>query len=62
VLTAVEEGRLSAERLDSFHTLQKELRYLSLKQDQGALRAERQRWKTIQKTYRQFQKGKFLRK
>jgi ribosome biogenesis GTPase len=62
VLEAVQNGDLSDDRLASFRSLQKELRYLATRQDQGALRTERQKWKSIQKSYRQFQKNRFNRK
>ncbi len=52
VLTAVQEGALSLERLESFHKLSRELRYLAIKQDEGAQRAQKQRWKAIHKAAR----------
>jgi hypothetical protein len=37
--------------MTSYRNLQKELRYLEIKQDEGAERAERKKWKAIQKAY-----------
>ncbi len=51
VLTAVGEGVLAEERLSSYRNLEKELRYLEIKQDEGAERAERKKWKAIRKAY-----------
>ncbi len=45
VLAAVGEGILAEDRLNSHRNLQKELRYLEIKQDEGAERAERKKWK-----------------
>jgi ribosome biogenesis GTPase len=54
---AVEKGSLPAERLANYHALAKELRYLAIKQDEGAERAERKRWKAIQKAYNKQQRA-----
>lgn len=51
VLEAVEEGRLAPERLRNYRTLADELRYLAIRRDEGAQRAERKKWKAIQKAY-----------
>lgn len=44
------------ERLDSFHRQQKELAFLHRQTDVFAAQAEKQRWKTIHKTMRNFDK------
>jgi ribosome biogenesis GTPase len=51
VREAVEEGALPEERLNNYRNLMKELQYLAVKQDEGAMRAERKKWKAIQKAY-----------
>ena len=56
VLEAVEAGGLAAERLENFRVLQRELQYLERKQDEGAERAERKKWKVIQKSYKKSKK------
>jgi ribosome biogenesis GTPase len=56
VLAAVGEGNLAEERLNSYRNLQRELRYLEIKQDEGAERAERKKWKAIQKAYNKMQR------
>jgi len=52
VLRAVAEGALSEERLESFRTLQRELRYLHVRQDESAQRAEKQKWRAIHREMR----------
>ncbi len=52
VLAAVAEGTLSEERLESFRALQKELRYLQLRQDESAQRAQKQKWRAIHREMR----------
>ncbi len=52
VLAAVAEGALSEERLESFRALQKELRYLQLRQDESAQRAQKQKWRAIHREMR----------
>jgi ribosome biogenesis GTPase len=52
VLRAVDDGRLAPGRLANYRALQRELSYLAIKQDEGSERAERKRWKPIQKAYR----------
>jgi hypothetical protein len=47
VLAAVVEGSLSEERLESFRALQRELRYLQVRQDESAQRAQKQKWRAI---------------
>jgi len=63
VLAAVEEGRLPAERLASYHKLRRELDYLQRQQDSRAQQEENQRWKNIAKAQRrlQLQRDKDLR-
>ncbi len=57
VLAAVEEGRLAAARLDSFRTLQAELRALEIREDPLKRREERARWKAIHKSLRHPKRG-----
>jgi ribosome biogenesis GTPase len=52
VLAAHAEGSLSEERLDSFRSLQRELRYLHVRQDESAQRAEKQKWRAIHREMR----------
>jgi len=52
VLAAVQAGVLLPERLESYRKLSRELRYLEIKQDEGAQRAQKQRWKAIHKAAR----------
>ena len=56
VLEAVEDRRLAPERLENYRNLQRELQYLVRKQDEGAERAERKKWKVIQKNYKKSKK------
>ena len=56
VLAAVEEGSLDAQRLESSRVLQKELRYLEIKQNATAQRAEKQKWRTVNREYKRFTK------
>lgn len=56
VLAALDDGTLDPARLESYHKLAGELRYLALKQDEGAARAQKQRWKVIHKAARKFYK------
>ena len=56
VLEAVEDCRLAPERLANYQNLQRELQYLVRKQDEGAERAERTKWKAIQKAYKKSKK------
>lgn len=58
VIAAVEAGELSAQRLDSFRELQKELRYLEMRQSESAQRTERKKWRSIRKEYRRFTKNR----
>jgi ribosome biogenesis GTPase len=52
VLSAVEGGALSEERLASFRALQKELRYLEIRRDESAQRAQKQKWRAIHREMR----------
>jgi ribosome biogenesis GTPase / thiamine phosphate phosphatase len=54
VRTAVEQGTLAAERLESFHKMQRELAYLERRQNKAAALAEKQRWKSIHKLARNY--------
>lgn len=56
VLASVEGGGLAADRLENYRALQRELQYLERKQDEGAERAQRKRWKVIQKSYKKSKK------
>lgn len=47
VVKAVEEGQLSESRLANFRKMQKEMEYLSLRQDRTADRVEKERWKDV---------------
>jgi len=52
VTGAAREGRVSAERLESYRKLQRELHHLALRLDPGAQREERRRWRSIQRLAR----------
>jgi len=52
VLAAVNDGTLEPQRLESFQKLRRELRYLAIKMDEGAQRAQKLRWKAIHKAAR----------
>jgi len=52
VLAAVAEGALSEERLESFRSLQRELHYLHVRQDESAQRAQKQKWRAIHREMR----------
>jgi len=52
VLAATDSGALSAERLESFRALQKELRYLRVRQDASAQHAEKRKWRAINREMR----------
>lgn len=58
VREAVESGALPVERLESLHKLQREARVLALRQDAGAARAEKQRWRAISREVRRFQRDR----
>jgi ribosome biogenesis GTPase / thiamine phosphate phosphatase len=52
VQLAVEQGRLSAERLEGYRKLQREARHLSVKQDQRARLEQKRQWRVIHKAAR----------
>jgi ribosome biogenesis GTPase len=52
VLEAVRRGALAEDRLNSYHKLAKEVRYLALRQDQMAQREYKRKWKMISKAIR----------
>jgi ribosome biogenesis GTPase len=56
VLAAVDAGEIEEERLESYQKLQRELDYLEIKQDEGAERAERKKWKSIKKASKQMKR------
>lgn len=47
VLRAVEDGDLPSERLESYHKLEREMRYAAERRDKSANRVEKERWKGI---------------
>ena len=54
VQRAVEEGAISAERVDHYQRLQAELDHLRTKQDVLARLAEKRKWRSIHKEQRNF--------
>ena len=52
VVSAVAAGTLAADRLASYHKLQRELRHLALRQDDLGRLEEKQRWRAIHKAAR----------
>lgn len=58
VIAAVESGELAAQRLGNYRELQNELRHLETKQNESAQRAEKKKWRSIQKEYRRFTKNR----
>ncbi len=58
VADAVAEGRISKERFASYLKLRRELAYLERRQNEGAARAERLRWKQIAKAVKGISKEK----
>ncbi|GHH98300.1 ribosome small subunit-dependent GTPase A [Neobacillus kokaensis] len=54
VETAIESGLLTAERLVSYHKLQKELAFIERKADKRAQSEERKRWKKVHKQRKSF--------
>lgn len=52
VTEAVTRGELSEERLASFRSLQKELRYLEARRDESKRRVEKSKWRAIHKEMR----------
>ncbi|SDF56589.1 ribosome small subunit-dependent GTPase A [Sporomusa acidovorans] len=57
VIAALAGGALSQARYDSFHKLQRELAYLSRKENKQEYLAEKNRWKKIHKGIRQLSKN-----
>jgi ribosome biogenesis GTPase / thiamine phosphate phosphatase len=58
VKLAVEEGRLAADRLASYHKLDDEVRALDVRKDVRAQILEKKRWKTIGKAMKQLYKDR----
>jgi ribosome biogenesis GTPase len=58
VQKAIESGELVPQRLESFFKLQKELRHLQRRQDEKLDRIEREKWKSIAKWSREYNKHK----
>ncbi len=56
VAEAMKAGTISAERLASFHKLQRELRFLDRRNDTAVELADKRRWKTIHKAAKLFMK------
>lgn len=56
VLKAVAEGSIDPARVENYRKMVRELDYLSLRQDEGAARLERARWKEISKRIKQMKK------
>jgi ribosome biogenesis GTPase len=52
VTAAAESGALSPERLESYRSLERELRYLHLRQDESAQREEKRKWRAIHRELR----------
>jgi ribosome biogenesis GTPase len=57
VRRAVERGALDAARLESWHKLQRELRWLASRRDARARAEEEGRWKAIARSIRQHPKS-----
>ncbi len=56
VRAALDTGELDAGRFQSYQKLQRELRYLAMRQDEGARSVERKRWRQIHKEARRLRK------
>ncbi|HEY3266532.1 MAG TPA: ribosome small subunit-dependent GTPase A [Armatimonadota bacterium] len=56
VLTAAADGRIDPAHLENYRKMTKELDYLSLRQEEGAARLERARWKEISKLAKRLKK------
>ncbi len=56
VRAALETGELDKGRFQSYLKLQREMRYLAMRQDEGARSVERKRWRQIHKDWRVRQK------
>lgn len=52
ILAAIEQGTLPAERLESYNTLLRELRFQAVKQDKRAQSEQRKHWRSINKALR----------
>jgi ribosome biogenesis GTPase len=62
VRRAVADGSLAAERLESWHKLQRELHWLAIRQDQRLRAAEQSKWKAIHKSMKHHPKADRWRK
>ncbi|MBK8912356.1 MAG: ribosome small subunit-dependent GTPase A [Chlorobi bacterium] len=49
---ALRNGQLNPSRFENYRKLQRELAYQNRRQDEGAMRAEKERWKKLSKQYR----------
>lgn len=58
VREALECGQLDVARFENYLKMQKELRFLERKQDQGNARIEREKWKAIHKQIKQLYKNR----
>lgn len=56
VQKAIEQGLMDAKRLENYHKMQKEQKYLSSRQVQSAAKVEKDKWKTIHKQIKYFKK------
>jgi ribosome biogenesis GTPase / thiamine phosphate phosphatase len=59
VRRAVAEGQIAAERLESYHKMKRELRYLADRQHKSAGRVEKERWKSVATTVKAIKKSKW---
>lgn len=57
ILAALGNGLIDPARLENYRKMTRELDYLSLRQEEGAARLERARWKGIAKQVKRMQKG-----
>jgi ribosome biogenesis GTPase len=57
VTAAVREGTIDPARLENYRKLSREVEFMSLRQEEGAARAERARWKGIHKEIKRMKKG-----
>jgi ribosome biogenesis GTPase len=57
VTGAIAAGALDAHRLSNYHKLQRETRYLNVRQENKASLVEKQKWKQISKIQKQYQKN-----
>lgn len=58
VLASFEKGEIDPDRLENYRKMTKELEFLSSKQEEGAVRTERAKWKNIAKEGKRLKKGK----